>query len=56
MRSSYTSDGSDFLGAEECNVCDGNAVIWLSPKGRYAKWPGGHFIGSIATQVQHINA
>ena len=44
--SSYSLDGSDFLGTDECKTCNGSGRVFRSPKGRFAKWPGGPFVGS----------
>jgi RecJ-like exonuclease len=38
----------DFEGAGECNVCDGSGQLWMSKKGRLARWPGGPFMGSVS--------
>ena len=43
MVSSYTADGSDFLGAEECDRCAGAGTYWHTPQGRYVLYPGGPF-------------
>ena len=43
--SSYTFDGSDFLGAKECRNCGGSGVVYISPQGRIADYPGGCFRG-----------
>lgn len=43
--SSYTCDGMDFNGPEECYSCNGSGLIYRSPKGSFAQWPGGPFIG-----------
>jgi len=43
--SSYTADGSDFLGADECDTCCGSGRIFRSPRGALARWPGGPFVG-----------
>lgn len=50
--SAYTPDGRDFEGAEECKTCHGVGKIWRSPKGKLAKFPGGRFLGSVATNEQ----
>lgn len=34
----------DFEGASECDGCYGNGIIWVSPKGRHALYPGGPFV------------
>ena len=44
--SSYTADGSDFNGPDECRDCNGSGRIWRSPKGALAAYPGGPFRGS----------
>ena len=41
--SSYTLDGSDFLGPEECDRCAGAGAYWRTPQGRYVLYPGGPF-------------
>jgi hypothetical protein len=41
--SSYTTDGSDFLGAEECRHCTGTGTHWRTPRRRYVLYPGGPF-------------
>jgi hypothetical protein len=43
MVSSYTLDGSDFLGAEECRSCAGAGMYWRTPRGRHVLHPGGPF-------------
>jgi len=43
----YTMDGSDFLGAEECDCCNGSGRMWISPSGRLALYPGSPFQGSL---------
>lgn len=44
--SSYSIDGGDFLGADECRTCNGSGRVFRSPKGRFAQWPGGPFVGT----------
>jgi hypothetical protein len=44
MESAYSADGSDFLGPTECTSCNGNGMIWITPKGRHAEFPGGRFL------------
>ncbi len=34
----------DFEGPGECMACGGSGIVWCSPKGRYAEYPGGRFI------------
>ena len=46
QRSSYTWDGSDFLGPEECPRCGGSGDVWVSSKDRLAQYPGGPLMGS----------
>ena len=48
--SSYTLDGSDFLGAEECSDCRGAGVVFVSTKGTIAQYPGGPFLGRLTKQ------
>lgn len=45
QKSSYSIDGGDFMGADECRDCNGSGLIWRSPKGALAQYPGGPFIG-----------
>lgn len=45
--SSYTINGGDFLGADECRGCNGSGRIFVSEKGAMAQWPGGPFIGRL---------
>ncbi len=44
--STYTFGGDDFLGPGERESCGGSGLIWISPKGRIADYPGGSFRGS----------
>lgn len=53
--SSYTIDGGDFNGADECRDCNGSGVIWRSPKGSLAQYPGGPFIGRDTALTQGDN-
>lgn len=46
--SSYTFDGGDFQGADECDTCMGSGRLWCSPKGALANWPGGRFVGRMS--------
>ena len=41
--SSYSIDGSDFLGPKECANCGGTGQYWITPKGRHVLYPGGPF-------------
>lgn len=45
QRSTYTIDGGDFQGADECKTCGGSGTIWRSPQGSLAQYPGGPFVG-----------
>ena len=45
--SSYTADGSDFTGADECRACAGSGSVWVSAKGTLALYPGGPFRGRL---------
>ena len=33
----------DFEGAKDCTSCN-SGVVWVSPKGRHAEYPGGRFL------------
>ena len=44
--SEYTLDGSDFLGAKECDKCSGSGFLFITPKDRIVLYPGGPFNGS----------
>ncbi len=49
--SSYTFDGSDFLGPEECDDCGGYGVVWVHRKtGTMAQYPGGRLMGRRSIQ------
>lgn len=43
--SNYCCGGMDFNGPEECHTCNGSGLIWKSPKGALAQYPGGPFVG-----------
>lgn len=45
--SAYTLDGSDFLGAHECDSCGGTGRLSVSSKGAIAQYPGGPFVGRM---------
>lgn len=40
----YSAD--DFEGAGFCRVCGGSGVVWVSPGGAIALYPGGPFVGT----------
>jgi hypothetical protein len=48
--SGYTMDGSDFTGAEECDLCNGSGLVFISKGGAIAQYPGGPFIGRLTKQ------
>jgi len=48
QRSSYTIDGGDFMGADECGTCNGSGRIFQSAGGVLAQWPGGPFVGRLS--------
>lgn len=37
--------GNDFNGAKACDSCGGQGVVWRTPNGHYALYPGGPFCG-----------
>jgi DnaJ-class molecular chaperone len=47
--SAYSFGGGDFEGPDECKDCNGTGMIWRSPNGALAQYPGGPFVGKEAT-------
>lgn len=45
--SGYKIGGGNFTGPTVCVRCNGNSIVWQSPKGALAKYPGGPFIGFL---------
>jgi DnaJ-class molecular chaperone len=35
--------GGYFNGPKECDMCAGSGQHWITPKGRYVRYPGGPF-------------
>lgn len=48
--SEYTGNGEDFLGAAECDSCNGSGRVFLYKSGAIVKYPGGPFCGSYPKQ------
>lgn len=47
--SGYTLGGTDFVGAEECDDCNGGGVIYIHRRtGTIAEYPGGRLLGRLS--------
>jgi hypothetical protein len=43
---------TDFEGERPCPDCDGTGVLWRSPRGRMARYPGGPFASGWAHRAR----